>query len=234
MSKSVFLVIMLIGLLSGCANQPAPGPDKTIGGAVLGAAWGAGAGAVVGNQIEGTPVGEGAAVGAGFGALSGAFAGLAYDNIEDTQIEHEQALAALKVQNAANAHQLAHLQHRMDKAITSDLNPGVYQLFFDPDATSLKGGAIANLEIIADALKTRTSGFYVNVVGHADDVGNREYNEKVAEARARSVSAYLAHRGISSDQIRVSSFGSKRPIASNNTEAGRQLNRRVDVYISSN
>ncbi len=231
LSLSSTLVITSILCLTACSN-PTPGPDKTIGGGVLGAAWGAGAGAVIGNQLEGTPTGEGAGVGAGFGLISGAMAGLAYDSLEDTQIDQEQELSALKIRNSANAQQLAQIQRRLDQALASDLNAGVYQIFFDVDASSLRSGSIANLEAIADSLKSRTRGYYVNVVGHSDDAGTPEYNSRLAEARARSVASYLTARGLSSDQVKVSSFGSQRPIASNSTETGRQLNRRADVYIS--
>lgn len=228
LSSVVFTV-----LLTACAT-PTEGPDKTVAGTMLGAAWGAGAGAVVGNQIEGTPVGEGAAVGAGFGAVSGAVGGLAYDSVEEDIIDQDKELASLRVQNNANAHQLARLQAKLDDAITSDLNAGVYQVFFDVDSTNLRAGSTANLEVISDSLKSRTHGYYINVVGHTDDSGDVQYNERIAESRARSVSGYLASRGITLDQIKVASFGAQRPIASNATEAGRQLNRRVDIYISSN
>lgn len=218
-------------LAAGC-RTPQPGPDKTVGGAVLGAAWGAGAGAVVGNQIgESGATGEGVAVGAGFGAVAGAVAGAGYDVIEDTQLEHEQQLAALKMQNMANGRHISHIQDSLDQALNSDAAGGVYQVFFDDDATSLRAGAVSNLEVIAESIKMSPRAYVVNVVGHTDDTGNPEYNKRLAEARARSVSAYLGARGISMDQIRVRSFGSERPIASNSTPVGRQLNRRVDVYI---
>lgn len=228
----LFSGVLLSVLCAACAT-PTEGPDKTVAGTVLGAAWGAGAGAVVGNQIEGSPTGEGVAVGAGFGAVSGAMGGLAYDSIEEDIIDQEKELASLKVQNNANAHQLARLQAKMDKSLTSDVNAGVYQVFFDVDATNLRSGSVANLEVITDALRTRKGGYFINVVGHSDDSGDVQYNERVAESRARTVASYLAARGISTDQIKVSSYGAKRPIATNTTEAGRQLNRRVDVYMSS-
>jgi outer membrane protein OmpA-like peptidoglycan-associated protein len=226
------LIIFSSSVLFGC-GQPYEGPDKTVAGTVLGAAWGAGAGAVVGNQIEGTPVGPGAAIGAGFGAVSGAVGGLAYDSIEESHFEQEKQLAALKVQNAANSHQLNNIQNQLDQAITSDLSGGTQQIFFDNDSTSLRSGSLANLETLAEALKTRTKGFYVEVSGHSDDNGNKGYNDKISESRARAVSAFLISKGISSDQIKVESYGATRPLASNTTPEGRQLNRRVDINIAS-
>jgi outer membrane protein OmpA-like peptidoglycan-associated protein len=123
------------------------------------------------------------------------------------------------------------MQDRLDRAAASG-SAGLYQVFFDADETSLKPGAVANLEIIADSLRGDPHAALINVVGHSDDSGKPEYSERVSEARARSVAAYLVARGLSQDQIVVKSFGSKRPIATNSTPAGRQLNRRVDIYIS--
>ncbi|MGI6525319.1 MAG: OmpA family protein [Bdellovibrionota bacterium] len=225
----VTLCFTLIGA-SACTT-PQAGPDKTVGGAVLGAAWGAGSGAVVGNQIsEYARPGEGAAIGAGFGIVTGAAAGLGYDQVEDTQIEHEQQLAAVKIQNITNRQEIADIQRRLDIAANKKTSLGVYQVFFDEDETSIKSGSVANLEILAEAIKASPTMRVVNVVGHSDDSGDMEYNKKIAEARARSVSAYLTARGVSADQIRIKNYGSERPLASNATPAGRQLNRRVDVY----
>ena len=221
--------LFLCVALSACSN-PQPGPDKTIGGAVLGAGWGAGAGAVIGNQV--TPNNGGAiAVGAGFGALQGALTGASLDLNEGAMLDEERELAALKVENEATGRELDGLQDKLDHAIAVHTAGSVYQVFFDPDVTSLRSGAIADLEIIADSIKTDPHAGKVYVTGHADDSGSPKYNERVSEARARSVAAYLASRGISSDQIVVNSYGSKRPLATNGSPEGRQLNRRVDIYI---
>ena len=107
----------------------------------------------------------------------------------------------------------------------------IYQVYFDPDQTNLRSGAIANLEIVGESIKRNSGIFAITVVGHADDGGSPQYNERLAEARARTVASYLGARGISMDQITVRSFGSKRPLASNTSETGRQLNRRVDVIV---
>lgn len=227
-NRSIVILILVLSI-SACSN-PQPGPDKTAAGAVLGAAWGAGAGAVVGNQIS--YAGEGAAVGAGFGLVGGAMSGLAYDRIEDTQLEQEEELSALQMQNAANARSLGKIQATLDRKISAAALGGMYQVFFDEDATSLRAGAIANLQIISEAIKSNPRARNVHVVGHTDDTGSPEHNKRLAEARAREVGAYLTSRGISVDQIQVTQFGSERPIASNSTPVGRQLNRRVDVYVT--
>jgi outer membrane protein OmpA-like peptidoglycan-associated protein len=222
-------VFFILPFALACSN-PQPGPDKTLTGAVLGAGWGAGAGAVVGNQVSNT--GEGVAIGAGFGAVGGALTGAGYDLAEGAQLKNQRELASLKIQSLANQRELEGVQDKLDQVVTSDLSGGVYQVFFDEDVTSLKAGSIANLEVIADSIRASARAVTINVVGHSDDSGTPDYNKSLAEARARAVSAYLGARGISMDQIKVTSHGSTRPIASNMTPAGRQLNRRVDLYIS--
>jgi outer membrane protein OmpA-like peptidoglycan-associated protein len=230
MTKS--LAVCAIAILShgviGCSPQA--GPDKSFGGMVLGAGWGAGAGAVVGNQV-GAP-GEGVAVGAGFGAAAGLLHGIGYDLTEGVQLEQNRKLDSLKVQAAANQRHIESLQHFLDESTGWDPAGGVYQVFFDEDQTNMRLGAVTNLEQIAESIKS--SGFVrsVHVVGHTDDSGNTKYNETLSLARANTVKSYLSQRGIPVGQIEVESFGATRPIATNATTAGRQLNRRVDVYIT--
>lgn len=224
------LFVLTLSLLLAACSQPTSGPDKTLSGALLGAGWGAGAGAVVGHQLS--YAGEGAAIGAGFGLVSGALSGGGYDLIESTQVRHQEELAALQVQSAINFRELQELQYHLDRAIESEPLAGVYQVFFDGDATTVRSGAVANLEIIAETIRKSPAAYIINVVGHSDDSGAPEYNARLAEARARAVASYLSARGLSLDRIVVKSFGSQRPIASNATPEGRQLNRRVDVYIS--
>jgi len=67
--------------------------------------------------------------------------------------------------------------------------------------------------MIADAIKTNPAAAVVHVIGHTDDSGNIEHNKELALARAREVTSYLGGRGISMDQIKVSSYGAERPIA---------------------
>jgi outer membrane protein OmpA-like peptidoglycan-associated protein len=226
--RSTVSISLLAFFMLGCSN-PQPGPDKTAAGMVLGAGWGAGSGVIIGHQLD-VP-GEGAAIGAGFGAVHGAITGAGYDMAEGAILKEKRELASLKVQNLANTRELAQIQAKLDDAAVGDVGGGVYQVFFDLDATSLKAGSVANVQTIADSLKRSPAAYKINVVGHADDSGNPEYNERLAESRARTVSTLLGSHGVSMDQIAVSSFGSKRPLVTNTTAEGRQLNRRVDIFI---
>ena len=175
---------------------------------------------------------KGVAVGAGFGATAGLLHGMGYDLVEGVQLEQNRQLASLKIQAAANQRELEKLQGHLDNGRGRNPVDGVYQVFFDEDQTNLRSGAVSNLETITEAIKGSSSIRTVYVAGHTDDTGNTKYNETLSQARASTVSAYLAARGIALDQIDVKSFGATKPIATNSTLAGRQLNRRVDVYIS--
>lgn len=223
----VFLAVSIFSFLA-CSN-PQPGPDKTVAGALLGAGWGAGAGAVVGNQVS-TP-GKGTAVGVGFGALAGLLMGMGYDLEEGVQLEQNRQLASLQIQAASNHNALLKLQGKLDSSLCTDPLGGVYTVFFDEDQTNLRLGAFSSLEAVAEALKKSPRFSRVRVSGHTDDTGRLDYNDRLAAGRADSVAAYLAHRGISLDQIKIESYSAKRPIATNRTAAGRQLNRRVEVSL---
>jgi outer membrane protein OmpA-like peptidoglycan-associated protein len=214
--------------LLACAN-PQSGPDKTVAGALLGAGWGAGAGAVVGNQVS-TP-GNGTAVGVGFGAAAGLLMGLGYDLEEGVQLEQNRQLASLQIQATANHNSLLQLQSKLDSSLCSDPLNGVYTVFFDEDQTNLRLGAFASLESVTEALKRSPRFSKIRVAGHTDDTGRLDYNDRLAAGRADSVAAYIASRGISRDQIAIESHAAKRPIATNRTAAGRQLNRRVEVSL---
>jgi len=229
LSMSIMFLFSLSWLPLGCSN-PQPGPDKTIAGAVLGAAWGAGAGAVVGNQIMHD--GEGVAVGAGLGLVQGSLQGAGFDINESALEKQEEALESIKVANAANRHRLADIQADLDSRSFSSYIGGVYQIFFDIDSTNMRAGAVSNLEVIANSILQSPRTISVHVIGHSDDSGTPSYNERLSEARARNVAAYFTAKGFPSSLVHVSSFGSKRPIASNETPVGRQLNRRVDVHVS--
>lgn len=227
-ARSILTLIPLISLLACYAGEP--GPDKTIGGAILGAAWGAGAGAVVGNQLDNA--GPGAGVGAGLGLVSGAAAGMGLDIVESDHEDQEAQLEFIKAKNALNAAEIRNIHDTLDgqSEIRTDLAP-ISSVYFDSDATSLKIGSISQLETLADAIKNDSHIRKVIVTGHSDDAGTQEYNNKLAEARAETVKAYLAGRGLSLGVIETKSAGSSKPVGSNTAPEGRQLNRRAEITI---
>jgi outer membrane protein OmpA-like peptidoglycan-associated protein len=71
----------------------------------------------------------------------------------------------------------------------------------------------------------------IEVAGHTDSVGSDAYNQKLSVDRANSVAGYLSSRGVGMQRMIVTGAGETRPVASNDTEAGRAQNRRVEITI---
>jgi outer membrane protein OmpA-like peptidoglycan-associated protein len=89
----------------------------------------------------------------------------------------------------------------------------------------------AELDALATAMKEQPDA-KVTLTGHTDNVGTEQYNQGLSVRRANAVSSYLVKKGISKNRIIVQGVGEKQPVASNDTEEGRQKNRRVEFSIS--
>lgn len=225
-SRCVVAVLVIVGAF-GCTSVP--GPDKSAAGAVLGAAWGAGAGAVIGNQMNDR--GPGAALGAGFGAASGLMTGVGLDVAEGTQLQQQREIDALEAQIADSQQGIRALQDRMDRHGAPPRPVPSVKIYFDVDRASLRIGAVGELQRFAQSVKRDASLRFVEIRGHSDESGAADRNLRLSEARARSVQNVLAQQGISLDQIRVTAYGANEPVATNATEEGKQLNRRVEVLV---
>ena len=75
-------------------------------------------------------------------------------------------------------------------------------------------------------------GLRLEVEGHTDNVGGDDYNQKLSEQRGVAVRDYLTQDGIASGSVTTQGFGKTKPVASNDTSAGRQKNRRVELVVS--
>src|SRR5215475_8659479 len=105
-------------------------------------------------------------------------------------------------------------------------------VLFDTGRASLKPGAREKLSKLAGILVAYPGQLTLEIEGHTDSVGSDEMNNKLSQSRAQSVSDYLSTAGVKSERVRaVRGFGKSKPIASNNTAAGRQMNRRVEIVI---
>ena len=105
--------------------------------------------------------------------------------------------------------------------------PGV---FFDFDSSQLNPGAQRSLDQLAEVLKEH-SDRNVTIEGFTDSVGDPNYNERLSQERAQAVRDALVERGVNPERIQTRGYGEQYPIASNDTEAGRQMNRRVEIII---
>jgi len=104
-------------------------------------------------------------------------------------------------------------------------------VLFDTAQATLKPGAYASLDRLAQALREQP-GRRVVIEGHTDAMGSAENNQGLSERRAQSVQAGLIQRGVASGQITALGKGEDFPVAGNDTAAGRQSNRRVELIFS--
>lgn len=106
--------------------------------------------------------------------------------------------------------------------------PGV---LFDVDKAELKAGAERSLDQLAQVLQENPDRSIL-VEGFTDSTGPEEYNRKLSEERAAAVREALVQRGVNPERIEIRGHGEDYPVASNATPAGRQMNRRVEIVIS--
>ncbi|MCF8370838.1 MAG: OmpA family protein [Bacteroidales bacterium] len=103
-------------------------------------------------------------------------------------------------------------------------------IFFDFGKATLTEASKTELNKLVDIMKR--SDIIIELGGHSDDVGSAESNKSLSQERVNSVRDYMVASGIESSRIAAMGYGEERPIASNDTEEGRQKNRRVDVQIT--
>ena len=110
------------------------------------------------------------------------------------------------------------------------LNNKVISIPFKFDNNTLALSNVTELNKISNLVESDPT-LKIIVTGHTDNVGDEKYNDKLGLERASAAANYLEQRfGISKNNIIVESRGELDPIASNDTEKGRQLNRRIDIY----
>ncbi|NJL11844.1 MAG: OmpA family protein [Microscillaceae bacterium] len=104
---------------------------------------------------------------------------------------------------------------------------------FQSGTAIIEATSYSNLDLVVEVMKVHPNDL-LELVGHTDDVGDADANLRLGQERADAVKAYLVSKGIPASQINTSSFGEEKPIANNNTEEGRSLNRRVEMRIIKN
>lgn len=106
-------------------------------------------------------------------------------------------------------------------------------VFFDFDKSTLRSESKLELDRWAKMLRENPS-VILEISGHTDSIGNDGYNQRLSERRAKAVVKYLVEQGISAQRLEARGFGEKKPVESNKTPEGRQINRRVEVKIINN
>ena len=125
----------------------------------------------------------------------------------------------------------------MEKLTDEDGNTRAVKVTFDSgilfafNKSDLNADAKKNLSQFADVLKTYNDAD-VAIYGHTDNVGTAAANQKVSQNRADAVASFLREKGVAKEQIKeVAGMSYDQPVASNDTEAGRAQNRRVEVFL---
>jgi flagellar motor protein MotB len=103
-------------------------------------------------------------------------------------------------------------------------------IFFDFDSYNLKEESFPELQRLIEFIKENK--IIVEIQGHTDNSGTVAHNQKLSENRAKSVFDYLVNKGINTKYLKYKGYGSSKPIADNNTDAGRSINRRTEFIIT--
>lgn len=104
-------------------------------------------------------------------------------------------------------------------------------IFFDTDSYELKSESITELKKVLKFLMDNPK-VKIDITGHTDNVGGSDYNKRLSLNRAKSVASYLFNKGIDTNRVNVAGKGSNEPIAPNDTESNRQLNRRIEFKVA--
>jgi outer membrane protein OmpA-like peptidoglycan-associated protein len=205
-------------LLSACATNDLGDPrdlSKTETGALIGVASGAALGAIINHKNRG----KGALIGAVGGGLAGAGVGYYMDKQAkdlERQLQTEIQRGEISVEKRAS-----------DNALLVSMTSSTG---FDNLSTVLKPGYITTLGKIARVLN-QYGKTTVTVIGHTDSLGTHADNQILSEKRAQAVMDYFAGQNVNPLRLEAYGKGETEPRADNTSEAGRQLNRRVELWI---
>ena len=204
MKTKILSLLVCVGLLFACNN--------TQKGAAIGAGGGAVLGGIIGHIAGNTAIGAaiGGAVGAGAGAVIG--------NRMDKAKKQAQQVQNAKVETVKDTNGLDAVKVSFDSGI-----------LFATGKADLSAASQTSITEIAKVLKDN-GDMDIAIIGHTDNTGSDKINNPLSVNRAKSVEKSLKAQGVSNIK-RVEGQGSTNPVADNSTEAGRKLNRRVEVYM---
>lgn len=207
-----WLFVSAVVLAGSMALTTGCGTSKAVRGGAIGAGTGGVLGGVIGNQAGNTALG--AIIGAAVGGTTGALIGRHMDK----QAEEMQR----DLQNARI--------ERVGEGIKVTFDSGI---LFDYDSAALVGPAMTSIDDLVVILN-RYPDTNIVVEGDTDSSGSDSYNQGLSERRARAVANRLMAGSVAGSRISTLGLGESNPVASNETDAGRQLNRRVEIAIFAN
>lgn len=212
MFRKLTIAAMALGLTAACTTTDPYGnvqQNRTGTGILTGAAAGALLGTLAGGDDR-----RNALIGAGVGALAGGMVGNYMDRQEEA-FRNRLRGSGVSVRRVGN---------ELILTMPSDVTFATGSAQLDP-----RFGPVLN--DVADVLQTYPAT-YVNVIGHADSVGAADFNQRLSERRASAVAGDLMARGVVPERLFVAGMGETQPIASNDNDAGRAANRRVEITIA--
>ncbi|WP_410499083.1 OmpA family protein [Chitinibacter sp. S2-10] len=208
--KQGILSALLAISISGCANMT---PEQQ--GALIGAVGGAVGGAVISKTTGGKHTARDAAIGAAIGGV----AGYAWSSHMEKQRKEMEAAAkgtGIEVSKTAN--------NELKIDVPSDFS-------FDTGKYAIKPNMRPVLDKLGQTLNQNPVTL-VRIIGHTDSTGSDAINNPLSVNRAAAVQSYLANRGVAYNRMMTEGRGSREPVASNSSAAGRAQNRRVEIFVA--
>lgn len=197
---------------SACTTNPETG-ERRMSRAAIGALAGAAGGYILGDVVGGRSDRTEKILGTGVGAIAGGAIG-GYMDRQERELREKTAGTDIEVK-------------RQGDEILLNMPAGIT---FDTNSYIIKPEFRSTLDNVAQTLAQYNQTF-VDVYGHTDSTGTPAINQPLSENRAKAVADYLSTRGVALARIGTRGFGATQPVASNDTESGRQANRRVEIKL---
>ena len=118
----------------------------------------------------------------------------------------------------------------LDRSIGQTGSAAIYGVHFDTGSATLRPDSTAALENVLATINKRPKSQWI-IAGHTDNQGSASLNQTLSQSRAASVIAWLVSHGVAATRLKPQGFGATHPVADNATEAGRALNRRVEMQL---
>jgi len=213
-----YVVVVAVSIaFAGCAEMQRPS-GRPLESMETGVLVGVGVGAVVGAVAYHQNRSRGALI----GAVGGGLAGAAVGSYMDSQKRDLEKNLQQEIQSGE-----ARVEKMPNDVVRITMTS---HTAFDTDSVNIKPAFHSTLDKLADVV-VRYGKTSLTVVGHTDNVGSNQYNQKLSERRAVSVAQYFESRHVSALRLATLGKGEGEPVASNNTESGRSANRRVEIYV---
>jgi outer membrane protein OmpA-like peptidoglycan-associated protein len=207
---AMFLVLTLTA--TACTTNPYTG-EQQASKAGMGAGIGAAGGAILG-ALAGGGKRKNVLIGAGIGALAGTGVGYYMDK-QDSELRAQLQNTGVSVTRNGDSIILNMPGNITFATGSSDINADFYPV-------------LNSVALVVNKYEKT----YIDIVGHTDNVGAAEMNQRLSEARANSVARYLESQKVLPQRIITSGMGMNNPIASNSTPEGRAQNRRVEIVLT--